>query len=126
MPDEFLTVAETLKLNQQTIRNWIDQGELPAIRVGGRRVRVRQTDFDAFLARAQTPGPTGTPRNTTGKPSSVVVFRGIEAPALQRKAGPFVSRKLALEWLEQEGLTSTPSDGEDWAAVYPVSDQEVE
>jgi hypothetical protein len=31
--DEFLTVAEVaaiLKLNQQTIRNWIDQGSLPA------------------------------------------------------------------------------------------------
>jgi hypothetical protein len=51
-----------------------------------------------------------------------VVFRGIEAPALQRKAGPFASRKLALEWLEQEGLGSTPSDTGDWAAVYPVSD----
>ena len=34
--DEFLTVAEvaeTLKLNQQTIRNWIDQGSLAALRV---------------------------------------------------------------------------------------------
>jgi len=34
--DEFLTVAEVaavLKLNQQTIRNWIDQGSLPALRV---------------------------------------------------------------------------------------------
>ena len=34
--DEFLTVAEvaeTLKLNQQTIRNWIDAGSLPALRV---------------------------------------------------------------------------------------------
>jgi hypothetical protein len=33
--DEFLTVAEVaaiLKLNQQTIRNWIDQGSLPALR----------------------------------------------------------------------------------------------
>jgi excisionase family DNA binding protein len=47
--DEFLTVAEIariLKLNQQTVRNWIDQGTLPALRVG-RRVRVRRSDFDA-------------------------------------------------------------------------------
>ena len=46
--DEFLTVAEiaaTLKLNQQTIRNWIDQGKLPAGRVGPRRVRVRRPGF---------------------------------------------------------------------------------
>jgi excisionase family DNA binding protein len=43
--DEFLTVAEVaamLKLNQQTVRNWIDQGSLPALRVGRRaRIRVR-------------------------------------------------------------------------------------
>jgi excisionase family DNA binding protein len=53
-PDEFLTVAEVagvLKLNQQTVRNWIDRGELPALRVG-RRVRILRTDFDALLENA--------------------------------------------------------------------------
>jgi excisionase family DNA binding protein len=65
---EFLTVAEvaqTLKLNQQTVRNWIDQGSLPALRIG-RRVRIRRSDFEALIeagatqpgsARAQ-PGPS--------------------------------------------------------------------
>jgi excisionase family DNA binding protein len=127
MDEEFLTVneiAEILKVNPMTVRNWISREELPAVRVGSRRVRVRRADFDAFLSRSQTPGPTGNPKNT-GKRSSVVVFRGIEAPSLQRKAGPFTSRKLALEWLEQEGLGSTPSDAAEWAAVYPVSDEEV-
>ena len=50
---EFLTVrevAELLKLNQQTVRNWIDRGELPAVRVGARRVRVLRSDLDAMLA----------------------------------------------------------------------------
>jgi hypothetical protein len=31
-PDDFMTVAEVasiLKLNQQTVRNWIDQGKAP-------------------------------------------------------------------------------------------------
>jgi excisionase family DNA binding protein len=49
--EELLTVAEiaaSLKMNQQTIRNWIDSGYLPAIRMG-RRVRVKQSDFDALL-----------------------------------------------------------------------------
>ena len=54
-PEEtYLTVAEvaeTLKLNQQTIRNWIDQGSLPAIRVG-RRVRIRRSDFEQILRRS--------------------------------------------------------------------------
>jgi excisionase family DNA binding protein len=49
--DSFLTVAqvaETLQLNQQTVRNWIDQGSLPALRVG-RRVRIRRSDFDKLV-----------------------------------------------------------------------------
>jgi excisionase family DNA binding protein len=59
--EEFLTVADIariLKLNQQTLRNWIDQGSLPALRVG-RRVRVRRSDFDTLLERGRTAGPTG-------------------------------------------------------------------
>ncbi len=49
--EEFLTVAEVaevLKLNQQTVRNWIDQGSLPAVRVG-RRVRIKRSDFERIL-----------------------------------------------------------------------------
>lgn len=54
--DEFLTVAEVaeiLKLNQQTVRNWIDQGSMPALRVG-RRVRIRREDFLAFVDNGYT------------------------------------------------------------------------
>jgi excisionase family DNA binding protein len=49
--ESFLTVAEVakmLKLNQQTVRNWIDQGSLPALRVG-RRVRIRRSDFERLV-----------------------------------------------------------------------------
>ena len=42
-------VAEQLKLNPQTVRNWIQRDLLPAVRVGPRRVRVRQSDLDQFL-----------------------------------------------------------------------------
>ena len=55
--DEYLTVAEIaseLKLNQQTIRNWIDQGSLRAVRVGARRVRVLRSDLDRVLAEGAT------------------------------------------------------------------------
>lgn len=46
-----------LKLNQQTVRNWIDQGSLPALRVG-RRVRIKRSDFEQVLARSYTGGGT--------------------------------------------------------------------
>ena len=58
-PEEtYLTVAEvaeTLKLNQQTVRNWIDQGSLPALRVG-RRVRIKRSDFERILAESYSAG----------------------------------------------------------------------
>jgi excisionase family DNA binding protein len=41
-------VADLLKLNQQTVRNWIDQGSLPAVKVG-RRVRIKRSDLDRIL-----------------------------------------------------------------------------
>ena len=64
-PGDFLTVADiaqTLKVNQQTVRNWIDGSRLPALRVG-RRVRVRRADFDAFVDRGRTVAPAAAERS---------------------------------------------------------------
>ena len=61
--EEFLTVAEVaemLKLNQQTVRNWIDQGSLPAVRVG-RRVRIRRSDLERVLQEGNTTTPAANP-----------------------------------------------------------------
>jgi len=55
--DELMTVAEiaaVLRLNQQTIRNWIDQGRLPAVRIG-RRVRIKRSGFERLLTTAAGP-----------------------------------------------------------------------
>src|ERR1700745_3420813 len=62
LEETYLTVAEVaekLKLNQQTVRNWIDQGALPALRVG-RRVRIRRSDFERILAEGYTGGSGGS------------------------------------------------------------------
>jgi excisionase family DNA binding protein len=55
-----------LKVNQQTVRNWVDRGELAAVRVGARRVRVRQSDLDTFLEAGATIIPE------SGKPEMLV------------------------------------------------------
>jgi excisionase family DNA binding protein len=50
--DSYMTVHEVaglLKVNQQTVRNWIDAGSLPAVQVGQRRVRIRRSDLDKFI-----------------------------------------------------------------------------
>lgn len=60
--NQFLTVAEVaevLKLNQQTVRNWIEQGFMPAVRIG-RRVRIRRSDFDRVLAQGQIGPPAAS------------------------------------------------------------------
>lgn len=57
MPDEFHTVhgvAALLKLNQQTIKNWIDPGEPHAVRIARRPLRVRRSDLDDFIAGGTT------------------------------------------------------------------------
>lgn len=56
--ESYLTVAEVaelLKLNQQTVRNWIDQGSLPAVRVG-RRVRIKRSDLERVLDQGYSGG----------------------------------------------------------------------
>jgi excisionase family DNA binding protein len=67
LEDSFLTVAEVaemLKLNQQTVRNWIDQGSLPALRVG-RRVRIRRSDLERLLREGST-AAAGSPVEDAG------------------------------------------------------------
>jgi excisionase family DNA binding protein len=64
---DYLTVneiAQILKLNPQTVRNWIDRGELPALHVG-RRVRIRREDFDAMIEAGYS-GPRRPPPPTEG------------------------------------------------------------
>jgi excisionase family DNA binding protein len=54
-------VADELRMNQQTIRNWIDAGTLPSVRIG-RRVRIKRSDLDQLVEsgyQAAHPGAAG-------------------------------------------------------------------
>jgi excisionase family DNA binding protein len=76
LEDSFLTVAEeaeTLQLKKQTVRNWIDQGSLPAVRVG-RRVRIRRSDFDRLLEQGYTSG--GEQADDSSVPSAADFWGG--------------------------------------------------
>jgi len=55
--DELLTIDEVaglLKLNRQTLYNYVDRGELPALRVGKRRVRIRRSALEDFIAAGES------------------------------------------------------------------------
>ncbi len=63
LDDEYLTVDEvaaTLRLVPQTIRNWIDAGTLPAVRIG-RRVRIKRSDFDQLVEQRYVSRPAPPP-----------------------------------------------------------------
>ena len=76
-------VAEMLKLNQQTVRNWIDQGSLPAVRVG-RRVRILRSDFDRLVEEGYQSG--GTPPTRHAGPSAQDFWGG--EPVGRAEPGP--------------------------------------
>ncbi len=64
----FLTtreIAELLKVSEATVRTWIHDRELRAIRVG-REFRVAATDLEAFVnAHATRSAASGSATNTT-------------------------------------------------------------
>ena len=54
--DDMLTVEEVakeLRVDQKTVRRWIQRGELVAIDIG-REYRIRRSALDDFIARRQT------------------------------------------------------------------------
>jgi len=42
-------VAARLRVNERTVRRWIAENKLPAVRLAGRLLRVRRADVDALL-----------------------------------------------------------------------------
>ena len=81
-------VAELSKLNQQTIRNMVDRGELGHVRVGQRRVRIRQSQLDAFLAAGESgpQPPEANPWQAVSEAASAVAaaVRAQDRDALDR------------------------------------------
>jgi len=61
--DEYLTVPEVareMRYSERTVRNWINEGRLPAIQPNGREYRVARKHLDALKTRvgaAAQPAP---------------------------------------------------------------------
>lgn len=49
-------VADIMSVDEKTIRNWIQRGDLRAVNIGRLRpeYRIRPTDLDEFISRRQT------------------------------------------------------------------------
>jgi len=86
--DSYLTVAEAatlLRVAPSTIRRWIRQGDVPAYRMGRRRVTLKRTDLDSLVTPARAGEKTGYRTIHVDDPSEIPkltpeeVQRGIEA-----------------------------------------------
>jgi excisionase family DNA binding protein len=69
--DSLLTVpqvAEEFQVTDQTIRNWIDSGVLPAVRIG-RAFRIKRSAVDELLDRASADSPSLATRRDVWTPS---------------------------------------------------------
>jgi excisionase family DNA binding protein len=78
---ELLTVpqvADRFQVTAQTIRNWIDQGVLPALRVG-RAIRVRGEDVDELIDRASAQSVSLATRRDVWAPTTSTLPRARES-----------------------------------------------
>jgi excisionase family DNA binding protein len=81
--EELLTVAEAAKIFRvtlQTIRNWIQWGKLPALRVG-RRFLVRREHVEALLDQAQAADGAHATGRDVWDPSVARLVQPPAAPA---------------------------------------------
>ena len=108
-----MEIAEILKVNPMTVRNWISRKELPALRVGSRRVRVRRTDFDAFLARShftglpvrrETPPASDRPLWCTGDRGAGAAAEGGAVHESQARAGMARATGARVDTERRRGL----------------------
>jgi excisionase family DNA binding protein len=67
-------VASEFQVTAQTIRNWIDHGALPAVRIG-RSYRIRREDVDALLTRASAESSSLATRRDVWTPESTSLPR---------------------------------------------------
>ena len=46
-------IADQLQVTEETVRRWIDSGQLKAIKLSGHRYRIHPKDFQDFIDRQQ-------------------------------------------------------------------------
>ncbi len=103
LDEELVTIAEAarvLRVSPSTIRRWIGEGDLPAYRVGHRRVRVRKPDLARLITQPARQGSERAPL-PGGEPFLVRPLTADE----QRRALAAIeeSKRLHAEQLAQRG-----------------------
>jgi excisionase family DNA binding protein len=74
-------VAEELRTTAKSVRQWIDEGKLPAITLPGGTFRIRREDVEAILR-----GNSTTATTTTGIAASFLPAAPAPTPLPQRRS----------------------------------------
>lgn len=113
LADDYLTVSEAaalLRVAPSTVRRWIRSGDVPAYRLGPRRIALRRTDLSALVTPIRRGMPevsrmTGDEQIEVRKLSPEEVRRGLEA--MERL------RALSAQIMARRGgKPFTPTSGE--------------
>jgi excisionase family DNA binding protein len=120
LDEQYVTVAEAARLLQvhpATIRRWIDAGQLPAHRVGQRRVLVRRVD----LEQAVRPAHDTKPGSLAADPELARLFQPI-TPEERRQGLAAVerARRSQAEQLAKRGGVPYPSS---WELINELRDE---
>ncbi|HET9094920.1 MAG TPA: helix-turn-helix domain-containing protein [Solirubrobacteraceae bacterium] len=108
--ESFLTVAEVadvLRLNPQTVRNWIDAGSLPAVRIG-RRVRIKKSDLDRIVDDGYQGAPA--PASATSAPNASDFWGGEPVGTAEPVAVQGIVEPEAPERSTGAGRLADPGD----------------
>jgi excisionase family DNA binding protein len=101
--EEFVTVAEAatlLRVAPSTVRRWIREGDVPAHRIGRRRVALRRAD----LARLITPARPGAEKKNDAAVDDLVVGRRLTPEEKQRALDALErAQELAKRTFEERG-----------------------
>jgi len=46
-------VAELLKVNKESVRRWVRSKKLPAIKLGGKYIRIEANDLSVFIKKSK-------------------------------------------------------------------------
>jgi len=118
--EEFVTVAEAatlLRVATSTIRRWIREGDVPAHRIGRRRVALRRAD----LARLITPArPAAESKNNVAVDDPVVGRRLTPEEVQQALDALDRARRLADEIQAQRGGKLFPPS---WITINEQRDE---
>ena len=114
--EEYLSVSEAatlLEVSESTIWRWIDKGDLPAYRVGQRRIRLKKGDVSGLIAPVLRGQETGTQMARTEQQKLGPLTKKEQQQGL---AAVEAAKKMLAEMLARRG-------GEPFSPSYIILDE---